>query len=63
MISIKELKIPYIQYHPIIPMAVDIKTKITLLMKKLTVKDDDEEEVDQRQKKNGKNKKSIQNVE
>lgn len=38
IISIKELKIPYIQYHPIIPMAVDIKTKITQLMKKLTVK-------------------------
>jgi len=44
MISIKELKIPYIQYHPIISMAVEIKTKISLLMKKLTVKEDDEEE-------------------
>lgn len=46
IISIKELKVPYIQYHPIIPMAVDIKTKITLLMKKLTVKEDDEESLD-----------------
>jgi hypothetical protein len=41
IISIKELKIPYIQYHPIIPMAVDIKAKITQLMKKLTVKEDE----------------------
>lgn len=63
MISIKELKIPYIQYHPIIPMAVEIKTKISLLMKKLTVKEDDEESVDNKQKRKEKGKKAVKKVE
>ena len=63
MISIKELKIPYIQYHPIIPMAVEIKTKISLLMKKLTVKEDDEESVNDKRKRKGKGKKAVKKVE
>ena len=37
MISIKELDIPYIQYHPIIKIAVGIKVKIIKLMKKLKI--------------------------
>lgn len=42
IVSIKELKIPYIQYHPIVPLAVEVKGKIAKLMKKLTVRQDEE---------------------
>jgi glutamine synthetase type III len=41
IVSIKELKIPYMQYHPIVPLAVDVKSKIAKLMKKLTVRQDE----------------------
>ncbi len=37
MVSIKELDIPYIQYHPIIKIAVEIKVKISKLKRKLKI--------------------------
>ncbi len=37
MVSIKELDIPYIQYHPIIKIAVGIKVKISKLKTKLKI--------------------------
>jgi hypothetical protein len=44
IIGLKEYTIPYAEYHPIVPLAVEIKTKISQIMKKLAVKEDSEED-------------------